>query len=159
MRRLIVLLFVLLACGIEANAQYMTARSIIKVKDIYRQEAEAKAKAKIIDNCIESNIKSLLYLNVEHPVNSYTNLGNDYFFGRNGKEFNIAKAFLCYNLGAKRGEAEAFLHIGLYYETGRHYERFYLEKDIDTALVFYEKADSLNVQEASERIYTIRQNR
>ena len=44
MQRLIVLLFVLFACCIEANAQYMTARSIVKVKDASRQEAKAKAK-------------------------------------------------------------------------------------------------------------------
>lgn len=159
----------------EAKAK---ARVEEQAKIAAQKEAEAKAiaeeRAKIaaqkaqiakkkrsekIDYYLERNIRGLQYLKLEQPTDSYTNMGKEYFFGKNGKEFNIAKAFLCYNLGAKQGEGEAFLHIALYYETGKSYERFYLEKDIDTALAFYEKAESLNVQGASERINAILQNR
>ena len=94
-----------------------------------------------------------------YPVPYKNQCYKDYFYGKDGKEFNIAKAFLCYNLGAKQGEAEAFFHIALYYETGKSYERFYLEKDLDLALGFYEKAESLNVQGASERIKILQQSR
>ena len=98
-------------------------------------------------------------MKVERPVGSYTNLGNDYFFGKNGKSFDLAKAFLCYNLGAKQGEAEAFLHIAQYYETGKSYNTFYLEKDLDAALGFYEKAEMLNVQGASDKVNILQQER
>ena len=46
MKKFIVVFFVIFACCIEVDAQYMTARSIIKVKDTSHQEAKAKAKAK-----------------------------------------------------------------------------------------------------------------
>ena len=44
MKKFILILLVISACCIEVDAQYMTARSIIKVKDTSRQEAKAKAK-------------------------------------------------------------------------------------------------------------------
>ena len=45
MRKFMVLLLLLSVCHIKADAQYMTARSIIKIKDTTRQEEKAKAKA------------------------------------------------------------------------------------------------------------------
>ncbi len=42
MRKFIVLIALLSACCIEANAQYATVQSIIKVKDIAREEAKLK---------------------------------------------------------------------------------------------------------------------
>ncbi len=45
MRKFIVLLLLLAACCIEVNAQYMTARSIIVIKDNSRKEAKEAAKA------------------------------------------------------------------------------------------------------------------
>ena len=133
-----------------------------KEQERLRTEAitiEKSKRAEKIEKCLENNIRRLQYLTIESPTNSYTQLGDNYFYGKDGKEFNIAKAFLCYNLGAKQGEAEAFFHIALYYETGKSYERFYLEKDLDLALGFYEKAESLNVQGASERIKILQQSR
>lgn len=137
------------------------AEAKAKTEELIRiaEEKRAAKREERISSCLDKNIRSLQYLKLEQPADTYTNMGKDYFFGRNGKEFNIAKAFLCYNLGAKQGEAEAFVHIALYYETGRSYERFYLEKDLDLALDFYKKAESLNVQGASERIKILQQSR
>lgn len=42
MRKFVVLIVLLSACCIEANAQYATVQSIIKVKDIAREEAKLK---------------------------------------------------------------------------------------------------------------------
>ena len=147
-----------------AKQEKQMHQAIIKQEDQNRLRIESLAiekskRAEKVEKCLENNLRNLRYLTIESPTNSYTQLGDNYFYGKEGKEFNIAKAFLCYNLGAKQGEAEAFLHIALYYETGKSYERFYLEKDLDLALGFYEKAESLNVQGASERIKILQQNR
>ena len=113
---------------------------------------EKSKRAEKIEKCLEKNLRNLQYLTIDSPTNDYTELGDNYFYGRNGKEFNIAKAFLCYNLGAKKGEAESFLRIGQYYETGRSNGRFYLEQNKEFALAFYEKAESLNAKEALKHI-------
>lgn len=113
---------------------------------------EKSKRAEKIEKCLEKNLRNLQYLEVEKTINSYTELGDNYFYGKNGKEFNIAKAFLCYNLGAKQGEADSFLRIGQYYETGRSNGRFYLEQNKELALAFYEKAESLQAKDASKYI-------
>lgn len=147
-----------------AKQEKQTHQAIIKQEDQNRLRIESLAiekskRAEKVEKCLENNLRNLRYLTIDVPANSYTQLGDNYFYGKEGKEFNIAKAFLCYNIGAKQGEAEAFLHIALYYETGKSHERFFLEKDLGLALGFYEKAESLNVQGASERIKMLQQSR
>lgn len=133
---------------------------------IAKKEARAKAKAewparlaeKDIERCINSNIFNLQHLRVDDFTTSYTDLGNQYFYGK-GKEFSIEKAFLCYNYGAKRGEAEAFLLIAQYYETGRAHGAFRIEQDSNIALLFYEKAAALQVQGASEGVKRVQSSK
>jgi hypothetical protein len=105
-----------------------------------------------LHDAISHNLRTLKYLGVDSSDKSYTELGNDYFYGRNGKSVNQAKAFLHYNLGAANGENEAYLLIAFFYETGREFEYFTVEKDLETALIFCNKAVELNVPGAKEQM-------
>ncbi len=135
-------------------------RANIDVEEQARLATEKKAIArdKKLERCINSNIFNLQHLKVDDFTTSYTDLGNQYFYGK-GKEFSIEKAFLCYNYGAKRGEAEAFLLIAQYYETGRAHGAFRIEQDSNIALLFYEKAASLQVQGASEGVKRVQSSK
>ena len=147
----------------KAKAEEQT-RLIAEQEALAKAKAEEQArlatekKARAIERCINSNIFNLQHLKVDDFTTSYTDLGNQYFYGK-GKEFSIEKAFLCYNYGAKRGEAEAFLLIAQYYETGRAHGAFRIEQDSNIALLFYEKAVALQVQGASEGVKRVQSSK
>ena len=147
----------------KAKAEEQT-RLIAEQEALAKAKAEEQArlatekKARAIERCINSNIFALQHLKVDGFTTSYTDLGNQYFYGK-GKEFSIEKAFLCYNYGAKRGEAEAFMLIAQYYETGRAHGAFRIEQDSNIALLFYEKAAALQVQGASEGVKRVQSSK
>ena len=126
----------------------------VSAEDIRRNKRDAQ----LLDN-ISYNIRSFKYLEEVSTSDSYAELGNNYLFGRGGKTLNQAKAFLCYNLGAKNGEGECFLLVGNFYETGRAFEFFHIKKNINIALMFYEKAAEMNIPGAKERIKILQQSR
>ena len=132
----------------EAKARQAEKEAIAKAK----RESEMKSITNKINKCVENNINDLSHISVEQPTSSFTELGDNYLYGRGGKEFNIVKAFLCYNLGVKQNESVAHFRIGQFYETGRSFGKFYINQNMGLALLFYQKAEYLQVAEATECI-------
>lgn len=108
------------------------------------QEALAKAKAEErLVKCIDKNIHSLQHLKIDTPTSSYVELGDNYFYGKNGTEFNPAKAFLCYNMGAKQGEAESYNRLAQLYKTGAIVGDKIIESNAKLSQLFSNKAIAL----------------
>ena len=109
-----------------------------------------------LNKYISYNIQSHRNLSILTPTETYTALGDNYFFGK-GVAFDTSKAFLCYNLGAQKGEKEAFLRLAqMFYEKGRSDGKLHIEPSVYLALLFYEKAASLGVDDARVAIERLR---
>lgn len=106
-------------------------------------------RAKLMSDCVESNIESLKHLSIDKNDRSYTELG-DVYFNRAGDK-DIERAFLCYYFGAKNNEPYAFYLLASYYETGYSRSSFYLRANTNLAVAFYEKAAEFSVAGAKER--------
>ena len=93
---------------------------------------------------IEENIRQFGNLQIGVPAGTYAALGDSYYYGRNGLEHNPSKAFLCYNLGAKRGEASSFFRLAAFYKTADASKPPYIKKSSEMAQSCYETAVALS---------------
>jgi len=140
----------------EREAERIALAQKRETEQAGRQEQKHAAgklkRAELLAKSVDSNLQFYKNMSIGTPSKSYTELGHNCLYSRNGKELDVTKAFLCYNLGVKHGEKEALLPLGLFYETGRSHDRFYLEKDLRLALACYEKAAELNVPNADRLV-------
>lgn len=115
---------------------------------------KTEVKRTLVDNCIVDNIK-LLGKNqiIDYSESkSHTELGDTYF-----NKGYIHKAFLHYYLGAQNNEPYSYYLLASYYETGYEHGAFVLNRNIDMAIAFYEKAAELNVPGAKEQVEKLTQ--
>ena len=108
----------------------------------------------IIQSCIESNFSKLSSVEIENVSTTYTALG-DYYINTKGED-NVKRAFLCYYLGAKQNEPEAFYLLATYYETGLSQGNFSIQQNLKLAIAFYEKAAEMSVAGAKEKAESLR---
>lgn len=103
----------------------------------------------LVYNCIMDNIKLLgKRQTIDYSASkSHTELGDSYF-----NKGDIHKAFLHYYLGAQNNEPYSYYLLASYHETGYEHGAFVLNRNIDMAIAFYEKAAELNVPGAKEQI-------
>ena len=135
----------------EERARFATEQeALAKVKAEERArfvaEQEAAENAKVEERlvkCINKNIHSLQHLKINIPTSTYVELGDNYFYGKNGTEFNPAKAFLCYNMGAKQGEAESYNRLAQLYKTGAILGNKIVESNAKLSQLFSNKAIAL----------------
>ena len=168
---LLIILAIIMASG-SASAEIIRIKTIIKVGRngkyassavekpsvaVMSGESASKSenlspkerRAEMMHSCIESNIEALKHLDIGKNDKSYTELGDVYFNRTSGKD--IERAFLCYYLGAKNNEPDAFYLLASFYETGYSNSSFYLRANTNLAVAFYEKAAELSVAGAQER--------
>lgn len=108
----------------------------------------------IIQSCIESNIAKLNSLKIDKVSSSYTALGDSYINTKG--EDNVKRAFLCYYLGAKQNEPEAFYLLATYYETSFYQGNFAIHRDLTLASALYEKAAEMSVPGAKEKAESLK---
>lgn len=74
-------------------------------------------------------------------------LGEDYYYGRNGKDISISEALKCFNIAAKQNNANAEYILGTLYFDGVS-----VSKSIEKAIYWFEKAALHNHSKACIRL-------
>ncbi len=108
----------------------------------------------LLQLCIESNISKLCSVQIEKVNTTYTALGDSYINAKG--DDNVKRAFLCYYLGAKQNEPDAFYLLATYYETGLRQGNFSIQQNLKLAIAFYEKAAEMSVIGAKEKAESLK---
>ena len=135
-----------------SNAESITPKNN-DVTPVLHSPKEDKSQDPI-QLCIESNFSKLRSVEIENVSTTYTALGDSYINAKG--EDNAKRAFLCYYLGAKQNEPEAFYLLATYYETGFYIGNFAIHRDLKLAIAFYEKAAEMSVTGAKEKAESLK---
>jgi TPR repeat protein len=129
-------------------------RSCIPSESTTTESIKNYIQSPTIQSLIDSNITRLSSLQIDKVLTTYTALGDSYL-NASGDE-NLKRAFLCYYLGAKQNEPEAFYILATYYETGFNQGDFKIKSDLKLAGFLYATAAKLGVAGAREKANSLR---